>query len=227
MLFLIMRSPRPEIVDEENPQAFIESCTKQAVEEAIEILMPHGGDIVPKGSTMYLDIDRTYLCYNANYYTPCVNQRPMLIEHIENEITNYIEPRIENCFNVLESQLEGRYDIESGNMLIQTDLTSKLISVNIDRHFKMSRQDKVREFNNFKTSFVHPLYNLAEVAIEIVNQEIRYCNFDILGYMIFYPEYDLDKFRPGEGDIIYQIKHIPTNKEFIFAVRSCALPPGF
>jgi len=74
---------------------------------------------------------------------------------------------------------------------------------------------------------MHPIYRLAEVAMEIANQEAEYCNFDILGYMVFYPDYDLSKFRPGKGDVIYQIRHLQTSQRFVFAVRSCALPPGF
>ena len=91
----------------------------------------------------------------------------------------------------------------------------------------MTKRDSIRSFNDFKTVLVSPIHELAEVATEIANQEAKYCNFDILGYMIFYPEYDLDKYRPGEGDVIYQIRHIQTNQRFVLAVRSCALPPGF
>ena len=227
MFFLVFKAPEPEVIDEDNPQAFIESCTKQAVEEALEVLMPSGGDIIPKGSIMYNDLERTYLCYNANYYSPCINQRPLLIEHIENEITSYIEPRVANCFNILESKLENRYTIESGEMQIQTKLSSGLISINIDKHFKMSRAEIVRNFENFKVSIPHPLYELSKVALEIVNLEARFCNFDILGYMIFYPKYDMDKFRTGDSNIIYTINDRATNEEFMFAIRSCALPPGF
>ena len=227
MLFLVLRAPSPEIIDEENPQAFIESCTKQAVEEALEILMPRGGDIIPKGSLMYYDLERTYLCYQENYYLPCINQRPLLIEHIENEINNYIEPRIANCFNILESKLERRYTIETGGMQLQTKLSSGLISVDINKNFKMSRAEIVRNFDNFKVSMVHPIYEIAKVASEIVNMEAKFCNFDILGFMIFYPRFDLDKFRPGNGNVIYKINDVATDEEFMFAIRSCALPPGF
>ena len=72
-----------------------------------------------------------------------------------------------------------------------TKLKPKQISIEIDRYFKMSREDKVLEFDEFKVSLIHPIYNLAEIASEIANQESRYCYFDHLGYMIVYPEYDI------------------------------------
>ena len=45
--------------------------------------------------------------------------------------------------------------------------------------------------------------------------------------MLIYPEYNLDKIRTGDPDIIYTIKDRGTKKEFVFAVRTCVLPAGF
>jgi len=227
LLFLLFKAPEPEIIDEDNPQAFIESCTREAVEEALDILMPQGGDINPKGSLMYYNINRTYLCYNANYYLPCINQRPMLIEHVENEINNYIEPRVANCFNILKSKLEERYAIETGDMNLNTKIGPNQISVKINKYFKISKEDKTITFEEFKINIIHPIYDILKIAMEIVDQEIRFCNFDILGYMVFYPRFGLEKLRPGNSETIYKIKDRTTNEEFIFAIRSCALPPGF
>ena len=67
---------------------------------------------------------------------------------------------------------------------------------------------------------------VAEIAGEIVNQESDYCNFDTLGFMIIYPEYDVSKFETGDGILIYQIIDRNSNKEFTFAIRGCVLPPG-
>ncbi len=227
LLFLLIRRPSFEVEDVENPQAYIESCTRDAVEEAIEILSEQGGDIEPEGSVMYEGREITYLCYNANYYVPCVNQRPMLVEHIEGEIDNHIIPRVENCFNGLKTELEGKnYDVSMGEMQLTTQLHTRQVVVNINRDFKMSKRDETREFKNFKMSLVHPVYDLAKIAMEIANQEAHYCNFDILGFMIIYPEYDADKFRTGDADIIYTLRETATNQKFKFAIRSCAMPAG-
>jgi len=73
---------------------------------------------------------------------------------------------------------------------------------------------------------IHPIYNLAEISMEIVNQEIVYCNFDELGYMILHPEYDIIKFITGSANTIYILTDRPSNIKFQFATRNCLLPPG-
>ncbi len=227
LLFLLVKKPDFGFGDETNPQSYIESCTREATEDAVEILLETGGDLEPKGSMIYRNEEITFLCYNANYYEPCINQRPMLIEHMEKEITTYIQPRISNCFQSLKSELESRYDIEMGDMGVITKLQKNKVVVDIKRDFKMTRGDKVQSFSEFKANLVHPLYDLSKVASEIVNQEAEYCNFDILGFMIIYPKYDIQKFRTGDSDTIYTIRDITTNQEFKFAIKSCALPAGF
>lgn len=228
ILFLLINRPSFEIVNAENPQAYIESCTRDAVEEAVDILSEQGGDITPIGSTIYKSKNITYLCYNANYYEPCINQRPLLIEHIENEIKDYIWDSVDNCFNSLAEELEKKnYEVSIGEIELTTKLQTNQIVVDINRDFTMTKNDKTQEFNSFKMNLINGLYGLSKIAAEIVNQEARFCNFDILGFMIIYPEYDVDKFRTGDSDIIYTLRERRSGDKFMFAVRSCTLPPGF
>ncbi len=227
ILFLLFKAPEIKVLDENNPQAYIEGCTREAVEDALEILSKQGGDINPKGFIRYDDEEITYLCYNVDYYWPCVNQRPLLVEHIENEITDYITPKVLECFVDLESKLENRYDIDISDMKLITKLQSKNIIVEIDKKFKMSRGDEVRDFNEFTMHMSHPIYDFANIAMKVVNQETHYCTFDELGFMILYNEFDVTKLITGEADIIYVIKERATEQEFVFAVRSCKLPEGF
>lgn len=228
MLFLFLRRAPTIVIDTQNPKAYIDSCVNDFTNEAVNILNSHGGDILVNGGAMFLGENISYLCYNENYYQPCVMQRPMLVEHVETEIKNYIDPKMENCFNSLKNEIEGRgFDIDMGEMDLEVELRSGVIEININRDFKMSRGDKVTEFKKFDSGIQNPLYDLLKVAMEIANQEAEYCNFDILGYMIFYPEFNLDKYRPGDSDIIYSIKDVRSKQELKIAIRSCALPPGF
>jgi len=229
LIFLLIKKPSFETEDVENPQAYIQSCVKEFTNEAIDILSRQGGDIIPKGSVMYQGGDLTYLCYNAEYYVPCINQRPLLIEHIQDEITNYISPKVNNCFHTLKSELEKKnYNVELGEVMdLTTKLQTKQVLVDIDRDFKMTKRDESREFKNFKVGLLHSIYELSKIGTEIVNQEARFCNFDILSYMVFYPEYNMDKFRTGDSDIIYTIRERRSGDKLVFAVKSCTLPPGF
>ncbi len=227
ILYLLIKPPIAKVIDENNPQAFIESCTKDATETALNILMNQGGDIEPKGYITYDKDDVAYLCYILEYYKPCINQRPLLIEHIEKEITGYIEPLVNNCFIELEKNLEKRYEIKTSSMKLKTTLQPKYIVIDIDKRFEMTRGEENLKFDYFKVVILHPIYDLAEIAMEIANQESKYCNFDELGFMIIYPNYDITKFITGDGDVIYNIKDKPTNQKFKLAIRSCPLPPGY
>ena len=227
VLFLLFNPPEVRVVDQDNPQGFIESCTREATEEAISILSKQGGDINPRGSVSYEGEEITYLCYNERFYESCVNQRPLLVEHIQDEITDHITPIVADCFFDLRKELETRYDIEESEMIIETQLNSGQISVKIDKNFKTIRRDEVRDYNNFRMNLVHPMYQFAKISTEIVNQEISFCNFDELGHNILHQQYDIQKFITGRSDIIYSIKDLETEESFVFALRSCTLPAGF
>ncbi|MEK6914594.1 MAG: hypothetical protein AABW83_02980 [Nanoarchaeota archaeon] len=227
IVLFLFNPPEIKLVDENNPQAFIESCTRESVEESISLLSKRGGDINPIGYISYDGDNIAYLCYNEEFYESCVNQRPLLVEHIEKEITNYITPIIAECFYDLKSKLEKRYDVEESQIIVKTKLEPEYVSVIINKNFKTIRKEEVREFSEFRMNLVHPIYEFAKISMEIVNQEIRYCNFDELGFNILHPKYDVRKFITGDSDIIYNIKDVETGEQFKFAVKSCTLPVGF
>jgi hypothetical protein len=226
MIFLMFRGTDVQTENLENPQVYIDSCVKEYTRDAIDIISKNGGDINPQGTVMYKGENITYLCYTANYYKTCINQRPMLIEHIEEEIKNYIEPKVGACFDSLKTELEKKnYVIDSGSMNLDISLMSRQVVVNIKKNFRMTQRDKTQEFKEFKISSISPIYELSEIAMEIANQESQYCNFENLGFMIIYPEYDIRKERTGDS-LIYLLKEVKTNQEFRFATRSCAMPAG-
>lgn len=227
LVFIVRQPPKIEPVDEKSPQAFIESCTKDYLEQALAKISKHGGDISPGFSVMHMGVNLSYLCYTSEYYKTCVNQKPKLIEHIEKEITKDISPSIIECFNSLKTNLDKKnYNVEMGDIIITTKLKPKEVSVEIKRNFKMSRENDVREFNDFKIGLINPMYELAETAMEIVNQESQYCNFDTLGFMIIYPDFDIYKTKTGDSDIIYRIADRKTKKDFNFAIKTCVMPAG-
>ncbi len=228
MIFVARIPPKLEINDDRVPHSFIGSCTKQAVEESLKKIQETGGDINPRLSVRYENLNRSYLCYTLQYYKPCINQRPRLIEHIESQITEYISPKISQCFISLESDLSKRYQIEMGDMEIKTKLAPKVVLVEINRKFKMSRgETKAREFENFKIQLLHPIYDLAKVSNEIVNQEAQFCTFNALGYMTVYSDFDITRFKTGDSDTIYKIKERNSDQDFNFAIKSCPMPAGF
>ncbi len=228
IVFFLKLPPKIDMIDENNPQASIETCTREAVEDAISILQIHGGDIVPKGSVLYKGEERVFICFTDEYYRQCIMQRPLFVEHIEKEITSYIYPKIQMCFEELKLKLQNRYNIEDSKSLnVTTKLFPKHIGIMIEKDFKMSRDEYVRSFYDFRVNLVHPMYNFADLTTEIANQEAKYCHFDELGFMILYPQYDVFRTQLGDPIKIYILKERVTNEEFTFAIKSCPLPPGY
>lgn len=225
LIFLLWRAPSTATMAAD-PENYIESCIEENTKQAISILSEQGGDIEPELSVSYMGDEITYLCYNQGSYKPCINQRPMLIEHLEKEIDNYVEPGVRECFQTLRKELEDRgYEISMAGMSVETELQSNRALVNVKRKFIMSRRDETRSFENFQGKTATPLYELAEIAMEVTNQEAEYCNFENLGFMIIYPDYDIRK-ESFDGSLIYTITDLPTQHSFKFAVRSCVLPAG-
>ena len=94
-----------------SPEAFLESCVEKKVKETVAIMLPQGGYVEPEFSFRFQfnseePQDISYLCYNENYYIPCVNQEPMLIEHLNQEIEDYIKEDVGNCFENYVLELE-------------------------------------------------------------------------------------------------------------------------
>ncbi|MDP7521220.1 MAG: hypothetical protein QF567_03225, partial [Candidatus Pacearchaeota archaeon] len=90
-------------------------------------------------------------------------------------------------------------------------------------------------FDNFDGIFCVGPYQIKETIEREKKHSLKkkrlfesgYCNFDELGYNILHPQYDVRKFITGNSDIIYTIKDIGTEEDFVFAIRSCKLPAGF
>ncbi len=228
LFFLIRREPEIEIGSEKNPEDYIDKCARDHVKKAIEILSPQGSYISPINYKLHEEDKIGYLCFNENNYQGCINQEPMLIEHIEQEITQYITPKIEDCFQELKQELENRnYQIKYGLMDIETELNSKKVIVTIDRDMEMTKNQETRKFDKFTSRVNHPIYDLASIALQITNQEAKYCNFEYLGYMAFYPSYKIEKFRTSDSIKIYEIIERSSQESFKFAIRGCVVPPGF
>ena len=69
-------------------------------------------------------------------------------------------------------------------------------------------------------------FDLALIVQEILSQESWYCNFEQNGFMLLYPQYDIEKFRTGDSSIVYTVTDKKTEEFFRFAIRGCAIPPG-
>lgn len=232
MLFFFLRGRiiRPGLEEriELDPSTFIDNCVKESVEEAIDIILPQGGFIAPKHTKMYNNINVSYLCYNAGNYLPCINEHPMFLNEIKDEIEDYISPKINRCFEDYKTEIEKRNaDVKLGIMKLEVKLAPNRAFVDIEKDVSIRFKDQNYNYNEFNIGIISPVYNLARLAVEIASQEAKYCYFEYVGYMILYPKFKINRNSFSDSTEIYTLKDKKSGKEMNIAIRSCAIPPGF
>ncbi len=218
---------------EENPTGFFESCIGNKVREAVDELSLRGGYMDSKLSINFKFENEnyhniTYLCYNQNSYLPCINQKPAFTEDLNKEIKNYISNDVENCFNKLKSSLEDKgYETNVNYNDFSVEIAPKKIIVQTYSDIAYTKAGQTTNEKDIKVEIASRLYEISLIALEIVNQEARFCYSEISGISILYPEFSIDKTKTDSLSNIYTIIHKDSKEKFRFAVRSCAIPPTF
>jgi len=210
----------------QNPKKYIDKCTRDAVEDSIEKILTNGGEIEPELTIIYQGENYTYLCYQQNYYIPCVNQKPMLKKSIEEELKRDTKEEIKECFDSVKDELEDKgYNISDSSLDYGVELVPDNVLININKKMDIVKGENSESFKDFDTKIPSAAYGLVDTAREIVSQEARFCNFEDLGFMILYPKYDI-KLITYDGSKVYKIKQRTTGEEFMFAIRTCVMPGG-
>ncbi|MFH1801282.1 MAG: hypothetical protein ABH804_00395 [archaeon] len=215
-----------------NSASFLDLCIEEKLREGVQMISMRGGHITNPLNRTFQFIgeksnDISYLCYNQNYYLPCINQEPMLIQHLKKEIKEYINQDVEECFNKLSASLEKQnYEVEKIYRDFDVEFAPGKIILNIDAELSLKKNEEVSIEKGFKIIKLSNFYDTAVVVQEIISQEAQYCNFEYTGYMLLYPKFKIEKFTTGDSTEIYRVEHKNSKEKFQFAVRSCVIPPG-
>ncbi len=235
-LFLIFGSkivPEIGFGKEVNPVPFLDSCIEDKVKASLKTISSQGGYVESslyktfkfEGEKDFTDI--SYLCYTQNYYMSCINQEPMLIQHLKNEIKTDISDEVKTCFDELTSSLEKQnYVVDAKYNGFNIELARGKVIVDIDAELVLTKSGETTKQEDFKIVMPSRFYDLALVVQEIISQEAEYCNFEHVGYMFFYPEFNIDKFGTSDAVIIYTVEHEDSKEKFRFAIRGCVIPAG-
>ncbi len=208
-------------------EPFIERCARQGVRETLQVMLPQGGFVEPRNYKEHRGKNVTYLCENVGNFEPCINQHPMLLEEIRGELKRELAARIDSCFLDMESAFEKRnMDIVLGAQTVEVSLGPGQVRVDITRPVTLRDRGTERTYGSFEATIAHPAYDLARVAMEIASQEASYCYFEYVGYMMLYPQFDIQKTTLSDATKIYTIKETSSEEVMHLAVRSCAIPPG-
>ena len=232
LLFFLLRGDlKPEINKKTNfdPETYVDLCLEDDLTESLKVISSQGGYILSNLTINYGGKNVAYLCYNINNYQRCINQEPLFLRHLQEEIHDDIEDELKDCFLDLKDRLEKENfesDITVNDITFDVELIPDRVIIKINNEFYIEKDGERRKLENIKVVKISKYYDLANTVQEIVSQESWFCNFEQTGYMVLYPDYDIEKFRTGDSSTIYSVKHKTTNEEFIFAVRGCGIPPG-
>jgi hypothetical protein len=231
--FLFRLNVIPEIGGSsgEDPNKFFSTCIESEIEDVLQLILENGGYISPENHLLYNNKTIAYLCYNKNYYQSCINQEPVYIKHLESEIKSYVSDEIRNCFDELAINLEKKgYVVNAKYNGFEVNVVPKKIIIDINAQTTLTKSGETNRQDDFSVVKPSGLFEIANVAREIINQESKYCSFEYLGYMLFYPQYSIDKKAVGQGATaskIYTVENEKTREKLNFAVRGCEIPPGF
>ncbi|MEK6875686.1 MAG: hypothetical protein AABX30_03305 [Nanoarchaeota archaeon] len=227
--FLLRNKFVPDIQqrNEKNPEYILRTCIEKDLGNLIEKISLQGGYVNPNLAHELDGKNISYLCYTQNLYVKCINQEPMLINHLQEEIKINIDGELEACFNKLKTDFEkDAYSVEMGVMIFYVELIPGKINLKIDRNLNIQKGSENLKYENYEIKQSTKLYDLAILAQEIAGQEAEYCNFESVGFMTMYPKFSIDKKELGDLTRIYILKEKKSKEEFKFAIRSCVMPGG-
>ncbi len=226
VLFFVYR-PEISVISQQTPIEELEGCVNDAVNEGIDILSLQGGAIEPENYYLYSGNKVDYLCYTEENFEGCVVQKPLLKKSIENELVDYIKPRVSGCINSLRVSLEKEsYDVFLESPEIRVELFPKNVVVTLDEINLKVTKERTETYDVIKSDVDSELYDFSIIASSIVNWESVYGDAEITSYMTHYPYMKVEKKIQGDWSKIYILTNTDTDDKFMFAVRSRAVPAG-
>jgi hypothetical protein len=119
VLFFIFRnnlSPKIGGSEEVNPSTFMQVCMDSKIQETLETLGNQGGFMENSLYKKFKFSDETeysnisLLCYTNQFYVPCINQKPMYISQVRDEVKKELSQDMSDCFNSLTLSLQKKYE---------------------------------------------------------------------------------------------------------------------
>lgn len=236
-LFFALRSGLiPEFggATESNPNIFLSTCLDDKIKDTATLLSLQGGYVEPNPLSVRFRFEEdgehyniSYLCYTPLNYVTCVNQNPLLISHVEEEIKNEISDEVRDCFDEMEKNFERQnFGVNLEYNGFEVDIKPRRINVETTSQLTLTKNEGTTTQENFKIETVSRLYEILQTVQEIANQEAEFCNFNKDGFMLTYPEFKIEKFNIDDKGMIYTVRHKDTDEKFRFVVRSCFIPSG-
>lgn len=235
LLFILFRSEVsvPEIIPGRTPpfsvDSYLSRCIAVEVDRATHLMLPQGGFVTPTSFRVYNKTSIEYVCNTFGYFEPCINQHPVLIDEMEEEIKDEISSGVNSCIIELAREVEDRGgsftgDFQARNLDVELDFDK--VVVNFDFLATVDEKGGGRDFEDFRTEVKSSAYNLGIIAQEIATQEASFCYFESVGYSLAYPRYKVVRKMLSDQSKIYILTDRKLKETMMVAVKSCALPEG-
>ena len=204
-----------------------EGCVEREIEKAVETIGVKGGFVEPEFYYLYGGEKVPYLCYTNLYYKPCINQKPFLKQHFEDNLYKSVRVKIDSCFESSLNDLRNQgYEVvgEKGDLSIE--IVPGKISVLYDAPVVIQKSS-AQKFTKFSFETSSQIYDILMIATSIVQYETAFGDADVDSLMLYYPDLIVRKMKMSEGTTIYTLEDKQTQTKFQFASRSFAWPAGY
>ncbi|MCK5607893.1 hypothetical protein KAR91_38795 [Candidatus Pacearchaeota archaeon] len=227
IIFFLLRSSITEsstvLVSSGATNQFIAECVSEHVGEVSRLIIENGG-YVSKGdykkSFEYAGEDIPYLCYTEDFYARCETQEPVLISHLNEEIYNFVDEKIDECFEYFKSDMQDdgftfTFDQEK---TFTVELMPGKVNIKINKKLEFEKAEEKGVFRTITVSSPGPLYDMALIVQRIVKEEALWVNSEYLNIIRANTWADIEKLTLGDSNEIYTVSDTRTDLVWKFAV---------
>ena len=213
--------------DAQNPERYLQDCVEKDLQESIEILSSQGGEFNPTNYYLYMDDKLNYLCYTNEFYKVCTVQEPFLQNSIESKISENISIKINECWNsLIETYEKKSYSVSNKKGMIKTEILPERVMVRFIDYELTVTKESTETHKSFNIILNNNLYELLEIASNIIEWESTIGDADMWAYMMFFKHLKAEKIKQTDDTKVYILTNKDTGEKFQFASRSLAFPPG-
>lgn len=218
---------RSQVSKSVDPNKYLKDCIEPDIRKDISILGSQGSYANPEGSVQYGGREVKYLCYSSEYYKTCYIQQPMIRQHFEQELKKMLDVKAKECFSELKQYYEKKgYDVSNSNVETNISIIPNKVIIGFIAPMTITKESS-QTFNGFNVEINSEIYDLIMISTSIVDYEAAYGDSETLIYLQYYPNIKIQKDQLSEGTTIYNVSHVITKENFMFASRSVAWPAGY
>src|SRR3989344_6673926 len=78
----------------QDTKSFVENCVSQELDNIEEEVILQGGFLEPVNYRIYNNVKVPYLCQNLGNYDPCIQQHPLYLDEIKEQLKNHLNEKI-------------------------------------------------------------------------------------------------------------------------------------